>query len=115
MATKRELKLRRKLRTRKKISGTEEKPRVSFFKSAKHIYAQVIDDTKGQTILSVSSFEKGNHKPANKETCSELGKVLAERCKAKNIDKVVFDKNGNRYHGRVQSFAEGAREAGLSF
>lgn len=111
----RTLKLRRKMRSRKKITGTEERPRVSFFRSAKHVYAQVIDDTKGHTLLSVSSFEKGNHTTSNKDACAELGKTLAERCKAKNIEKVVFDKNGNQYHGRVKSFADGAREAGLSF
>jgi len=110
-----ELKLRRKKRIRKSISGTTERPRLSVFKSAKHIYAQVIDDVSGHTLVSVSSFEKGNHKRANAEACVELGKLIAERCKSNKIEKIVFDKNGNMYHGRVKAFADGARSGGLSF
>ena len=111
--TKQDLRLRRKLRVRKKISGTSERPRLSIFRSAKHVYAQVIDDVNGKTLASVSSY--GLDKRANIEVCADLGKKLAEKCKALNISGVVFDKNGFTYHGRVQSFATGAREGGLSF
>lgn len=111
-----ELRKRRKVRIRKKISGTAERPRVSIYRSARHISAQVIDDLAGKTILSVNSFEaKGNGPRAGVEKCAELGKQLAEQCKAKNIDAIVFDKNGYRYHGRVKAFADGAREGGLKF
>lgn len=110
-----ELKNRRKKRVRKKISGTSERPRLSVFKSSTHIYAQVIDDVKGNTLVSVSSFEKGAHRRANVTVCEELGKIVAERCKNNNIDKIVFDKNGNKYHGRIKAFADGARVGGLSF
>lgn len=109
------LRERRKLRGRKKISGTAERPRLSVYRSDTHVYAQVIDDLSGATLASVSSFEKGNHRRANIEVCTQLGKSLAERCKAKNINAVVFDKNGFTYHGRVKAFAEGAREGGLKF
>lgn len=109
------LRERRKLRGRKKINGSLERPRLSIYRSDKHVYAQVIDDVAGTTIASVSSFEKGNHRRASVEVCSQLGKILAERCKAKNIGAVVFDKNGFTYHGRVKAFADGAREGGLQF
>lgn len=110
------LRLRRKARGRKKISGTSERPRLSVFRSAKHIYAQIVDDIKGITIVSASSFEKGSeHKRASVEVCSEVGKRLAQRCKEKNISEIVFDRNGNRYHGRVKAVADGAREGGLQF
>ena len=109
------LRTRRKMRIRKKISGTELRPRLSVFRSDKHVYAQVIDDLKGSTLVSISSFEKGNHKRASIPVCNELGKKLAERCKAKNINAIVFDKNGFNYHGRVKALADGAREGGLQF
>lgn len=108
-----QLRLRRKKRIRGKISGTQERPRLSVFRSAKHVYAQVIDDEAGKTLVSVSSFEKGSHRNANAEVCAELGKTLAERCKAANVSKVAFDKNGYMYHGRIKALADGAREAGL--
>ena len=109
------LRTRRKLRGRKKITGTDARPRLSVFRSDRHISAQVIDDGKGVTLVSVSSYEKGAHQRANKTVCSALGKKLAERCKAKNINQVVFDKNGFTYHGRISALAEGAREGGLQF
>lgn len=109
------LRLKRKKRIRKKLSGTESRPRLSIFRSAKHIYAQVIDDSVGTTIASVNSYKKGSNDRANKEVCTELGKKLAELCKSKNIEKVVFDKNGYAFHGRVEAFASGAREGGLQF
>lgn len=109
------LRARRKMRIRKKISGTDLRPRLSVFRSDKHVYAQVIDDLKGVTLVSVSSFEKGDHKRASIPVCTDLGKRLAERCKAKNISAIVFDKNGFNYHGRVKALADGAREGGLKF
>lgn len=103
------------MRIRKKISGTTERPRLSVFRSDMHVYAQVIDDTKGATLVSISSYEKGKHRRASIPVCADLGKALAERCKAKNIGTVVFDKNGFTYHGRVKALADGAREGGLQF
>ncbi len=111
-----ELRLKRKKRVRKKISGTAERPRLSVSRSARHIAAQLIDDTTGTTLAAISSFSKDNRQPrANKEVCHALGKKLAEVAKAKNIASIVFDKNGFAYHGRVQAMAEGAREGGLTF
>jgi large subunit ribosomal protein L18 len=110
------LRTRRKKRIRKKVFGTPERPRLSVFRSDRHIYAQVIDDFAGTTLAQVSSFEKGqDSKRANIGVCTELGKALAERCKAKGVASVVFDRNGNAYHGRLKAFAEGAREGGLQF
>jgi large subunit ribosomal protein L18 len=109
------LKERRKKRIRGKISGTQERPRLSLFRSSRHVYAQVVDDVKGHTLVSVSSFEKGQVQRANKEHCIELGKLIAKRCQEVNIKRIVFDKNGNKYHGRVKAFADGAREGGLDF
>ena len=106
---------KRKKRIRKKVFGTTERPRLSVFRSARHVYAQVIDDVKGVTLAHVHSFEKGSEQRANKEACGALGKKLAEACKAQNISKVVFDKNGYAYHGRIMALAEGAREGGLDF
>ncbi len=106
---------KRKKRVRAKISGTSERPRLCVFRSDRHIYAQVIDDNVGKTLVSISSYSKTNKDRANKDKCVELGKNLAQKCKAANIDKVVFDRNGRVYHGRVKAFAEGAREGGLNF
>jgi len=111
------LRQKRKKRIRKKISGTAERPRLSVFRSARHVYAQVIDDVAGKTLVAAASFEKGQDKSknANIEACSELGKLIASRCKEKKISTIVFDKNGQRYHGRVKALADGAREGGLLF
>lgn len=106
---------KRKKRIRKKVFGTTERPRLSVFRSARHVYAQVIDDVRGVTLAHVHSFTKGSEQRANKALCSELGKKLAATCKAKNISKVVFDKNGYAYHGRIMALADGAREGGLEF
>lgn len=106
---------RRKKRVRGKISGTAEKPRLSVFRSAKHVYAQVIDDMKGETLVGISSQSKDVKGRANKELCTGLGKKVAEQCLAKKIKNVVFDRNGYIYHGRIQALADGAREAGLKF
>lgn len=106
---------KRKKRVRAKVSGTSERPRLCVFRSDRHIYAQVIDDNVGKTLVSVSSYSKTSKDRANKDKCVELGKNLAQKCKDAKIDKVVFDRNGRVYHGRVKAFADGAREGGLNF
>ncbi|HHY53426.1 MAG TPA: 50S ribosomal protein L18 [Clostridiales bacterium] len=108
--------LKRHCRLRNKISGTAERPRLSVFRSTKHIYAQLIDDTKGVTLAAASSLEKGFDMPGgNKEAAKKVGLMIAERAKAKGIENVVFDRGGYIYHGRVKELAEGAREGGLKF
>lgn len=105
---------RRKLRVRKKISGTDTTPRISVFRTNKHIYAQLIDDVKGHTIASVSvEIEKTVKGKTKTEIAFEAGKALAEKAKEKKIKEAVFDRNGFRFHGRVKALAEGAREGGL--
>ena len=103
-------------RVRAKVFGTAERPRLNVFRSEKNIYAQVIDDVAGNTLVSASSLDKaieGNG--GNKTAARAVGKLVAERCKAKGIDTVVFDRGGYVYHGRVAELAEGAREGGLEF
>ena len=107
------LREKRKKRIRSKIAGTTERPRISVFRSASNVYVQVIDDVKGNTLVSVSSY--GEKERANKDACKKIGMRLAEKCKEKSINVVIFDKNGYAYHGRVAAIAEGAREAGLKF
>lgn len=104
-------------RIRKKVSGTEQRPRLCVFRSLNHIYAQVIDDTKGETLCSASTVEKGLREKTggNLAAAAEIGKLIAERAKAKGIETVVFDRGGYIYHGRVKGLAEAAREAGLKF
>ena len=103
-------------RVRAVISGTPERPRLCVFRSAQHIYAQVIDDVAGKTIASASTVEKDfTAYGGNKDAAFTVGKLLAERAAAKNIKDVVFDRGGYIYHGRVESLAEGAREGGLNF
>ena len=107
--------LKRHKRVRAKLSGTPERPRLNVFRS-ENIYAQVIDDVAGNTLVSASSLDKeieGNG--GNKAAARAVGKLVAERCKAKGIDQVVFDRGGYVYHGRVAELAEGAREGGLEF
>ncbi len=111
--------LRRKRSIRKRLSGTAARPRLSVFRSNKHIYAQVVDDAAGVTLASACSLTKevadavdGKKKA---EVATLVGTLIAERCKAKEIDTVVFDRNGYIYHGRVKAVAEAAREAGLRF
>lgn len=107
---------RRKRRIRKKISGTPERPRLSVFRSAKHIYAQVIDDTTGRTLASSSSKTKGFTVEGSKvDVAKAVGSSVAEACKTAGISQVVFDRNGYIYHGRVKALADGAREGGLEF
>jgi large subunit ribosomal protein L18 len=108
--------LRRKQRIRKQITGTPERPRLTFFRSLKHLYAQIIDDTCGKTLVFASTLEKGQErKGCNKATAQILGKRLAEKAKSSKVEKVVFDRNGYIYHGCVKAFADAAREAGLKF
>ena len=108
--------MRRKKRIRKRITGTSERPRLSVFRSAKHIYAQVIDDSTGKTLAAASSKGKGFATSGDKaERAKAVGTAVAEACKAAKIEKVVFDRNGYIYHGRVKALADGAREGGLSF
>lgn len=119
MSHKEETRTRRKKRIRKKVAGTTERPRLSVFRSARHIYAQVIDDTRGVTLATASTLTSGvkeDVSEANKsEAAKKVGAAIAKACSAKGIDKVVFDRNGYIYHGRIRALAEGAREAGLSF
>ena len=112
---KREARIRRHIRVRKNISGTSEAPRLCVFRSNKAIYAQVIDDTKGITLVSSSSLELKLKNGGNIEAASKVGKDIAEKCKKAKITKVVFDRGGYLYHGRVQALAEAARENGLKF
>ena len=108
--------LKRHKRVRGKISGTPERPRLNVFRSETNIYAQVIDDVAGVTLVSASSLDKEfDGKGGNIEAARKVGKMVAERCKAKGIDTVIFDRGGYIYHGRVQALAEGAREGGLDF
>ena len=108
--------LRRHARVRGKISGTTECPRLDVYRSEKHIYAQVIDDTKGVTLASASSVEKDfGMAGSNKEAAKKVGELIAKRAAEKGITEVVFDRGGYVYHGRVKELAEGAREGGLNF
>lgn len=102
-----------KNRIRKKISGTAERPRLTVFRSTKHIYAQLIDDLAGQTLAAASSLEANMDKGSNKEKSDMVGKKLAERAKEAGIEAAVFDRNGFKYHGRVKALADGFREGGI--
>ena len=117
--TKQAARLKRKKRIRKKVTGTGERPRLTVFRSAKHIYSQIIDDTKGITLVAAASNEKEvRTKPdlGNKVAVATLvGKLIAERALDQGIKTVVFDRNGFLYHGRIKAVSEGAREAGLVF
>jgi large subunit ribosomal protein L18 len=111
--------VRKHVRVRKKVSGSPERPRLNVFRSLKHIYVQVIDDATGNTLVSASTLDsalKGKVKSTcNKEAAKEVGKLVASKAIDKGIKKVVFDRGGYLYHGRVKELAEGAREAGLEF
>ncbi|MBI5552945.1 MAG: 50S ribosomal protein L18 [Desulfobacterales bacterium] len=110
---------KRKTRIRKKISGTPERPRLTVFRSARHVYAQIVDDRAGSTLVTASSVEgsfKEQPKFASKVAAAAfIGKLVAQRALEKGIKKVVFDRNGFLYHGRVKAVSDGAREAGLDF
>ncbi len=109
--------VRRHLRVRKKVSGTSERPRLSVYRSEKNIYAQIIDDVAGKTLISASSLDKefGEALGSNKEAAKKVGELVAKKALDKGIKVVVFDRGGYIYHGRIQELAEGAREAGLEF
>ena len=108
--------IKRHNRVRGKISGTAERPRLSVFRSENNIYAQIIDDVAGNTLVSASSVEKGfEGNGGNVAAAKEIGSKIAERALAKGIEEVVFDRGGYIYHGRVQALADGAREGGLKF
>ena len=109
-----EIRQRIHTRIRRKVRGTTERPRLAIFRSVAHIYAQVIDDAKGETIVAASSSEKGSSATGgNVAAAKEIGKRVAERAKEKGITRVVFDRGGYLYHGRVKALADAAREAGL--
>ncbi len=116
---KRNARLKRKFRVRKKVFGTEQRPRLTVYRSLRHIYAQVINDANGTTICQASSMDKDLRKKlkgtSNKEAARAVGELVAVRAQAMEIKQVVFDRNGYLYHGRVKALAEGAREKGLIF
>ena len=120
--TKNDRRVRIKLRLRKRIAGTKERPRLTVFRSVSHIYAQVVDDMSGQTLVAASSVEPSvkaafakDVRGGNARGAEAIGKAIAERAMAKGIKRVVFDRNGFLYHGRVRTVADAARKAGLEF
>ncbi len=107
---------RRKQGIRKEIFGMPDRPRLSVFRSLNHVYAQVIDDLTGKTVVSASTRDKGfSEKGAKMSEATAVGKLVAQRAKEKGVSKVVFDRNGYLYHGRIKALADGAREGGLQF
>jgi large subunit ribosomal protein L18 len=107
---------RRKKRSREKTFGTKERPRLCVFRSLKHIYAQIVDDTEGKTLVSASDLELKEKKKLKKvEIAREVGRLIAKKAIKKKIEKVAFDKSGYKYHGKIKALAEGAREGGLKF
>ncbi len=113
---KQEKKGKRRKRIRAKIFGVQEKPRMSVFKSLKHLYVQLINDEEGKTLLSASDYSlKNKDKKTKKEISKELGKLIAKKALENKIDKIVFDRSGYKYHGIIKNLAEGAREGGLKF
>lgn len=118
MVDKRAARERRHLRVRKKVSGSPECPRLNVYRSLKHIYAQVIDDVSGVTLVAASTLDPQLEElkyGGNKDAAKAVGNLIAQRCLDKGIENVVFDRGGNLYHGRVKALAEGAREKGLKF
>lgn len=115
-ADKNKARLKRHRRVRSKIKGTSERPRLNVFRSTNNIYAQLIDDIKGITLVSASTLDKDlNGYGGNKEAARKVGKLVAERATQKGISEVIFDRGGYIFHGRVKELAEGAREGGLKF
>jgi len=113
---KKEIRTRIHKRIRRKIAGTTERPRLAIFRSVAHIYAQVIDDSKGVTLVSASSVDKGGKtNGGNVAAAKAIGKLVAERAKDKGVKQVVFDRGGYAFHGRVKALADAARAAGLEF
>jgi large subunit ribosomal protein L18 len=115
MKSKNEARQHRKIRIRKKISGTSARPRLCIFRSNKHIYAQIINDETGSTMVSSSTRTISGEPRLTKEIAFKVGQEIAEKAKGKSIDSVVFDRNGFFYHGRVKALADGARDGGLKF
>lgn len=116
--SKNESRQRRKIRIRKKVRGTAERPRLVVFRSNMHIYAQIVNDLEGATLVSASTLGLAKSEPGlhcNKSGAERVGKEIARLAKEKNISKVVFDRNGYIYHGRIKAVADGAREGGLEF
>ena len=111
------LRLRRKAHIRKKVDGSHERPRLSVYRSLNHIYAQVIDDVSGKTLAAASTLspELKGAKGKKSERAKKVGQLIAKKCLEAKVDKVVFDRNGFNYHGRIAAVADGAREAGLKF
>jgi len=114
MHRRQQLEARRKMRVRKKISGTSERPRLTVSRTLNHIYAQVVDDTTGQTLVASSSVAL-KIKGGNIDAAKQVGKAVAEKAQAASISRVAFDRNGMVYHGRVKALGDAAREAGLQF
>jgi large subunit ribosomal protein L18 len=113
---KNEVRLRVHRRIRRRVAGTAERPRLAVYRSIAHIYAQVIDDRSGRTLVSASSNDKGaSANGGNVAGAKEIGRLIAERAKEKGLTKVVFDRGGYLYHGRIKALADAAREAGLEF
>ena len=115
VSTRSDLRVVRHVRLRKRIEGSAERPRLAVYRSLKHIYAQIIDDSTGLTLAHASSQDKGFDLTGNAEGAKKVGLALAEKAKKGGITKVVFDRGGFKYHGRVAKLAEGAREGGLEF
>ena|ERR1700674_1906780 len=113
--SKNQIRLRIHRRIRRRVKGTGARPRLAVFRSVKHIYAQVIDDAKGHTVVAASSTEKSGGNGGNVAGAKAIGQLVAERAKDKGIKAVVFDRGGYQYHGRVKALAEAARQAGLEF
>jgi large subunit ribosomal protein L18 len=109
--------IRRHKRVRGNVGGTPSRPRLAVYKSVKHIYAQIIDDLAGKTLVAASSCEEasGSDKPGNSKSATTVGKLLADRAKQKGIGAVCFDRGGFKFHGRVKALADAAREGGLKF
>jgi large subunit ribosomal protein L18 len=115
VALKRIARSRRRERVRRRVRGTDQLPRLSVYRSNKHMYAQVISDESGRTLLAASTLGQENEKTGNKQAARQLGEQVARLCQEREIETVVFDRNGFLYHGRVKEVADGARAGGLKF
>ena len=115
MIKRNEIRQRIHARIRQKLTGTAERPRLNVYRSLNHIYAQVVDDQKGETIVSASTLALKTKTGGNVAAAKEIGKTIAERAREKGVKKVVFDRGGFLYHGRIKALADAAREAGLEF
>jgi large subunit ribosomal protein L18 len=113
--TKRQRRLKRRRRVRARVSGTAERPRLSVYRSNRGVFAQLIDDSKGQTVAAVNWIEPELRQLTATEQATKAGELLAERAKAAGVETCVFDRGGYQYHGRVKALADGAREGGLAF